>query len=180
MSVRSFGRASYFDEYRSNNIFNIGNNSLSLNLNMNRSYISPRNVSELNFKNLNTSEDKQNMNGIPTILKKIVDWEKKKDEDQEAKEESNKENNNIKNNLNTLFKLKIEEDIKLIRNKTESFTELYDGVCNFLIFLRNATPYITKDKNYIDAFREIKLEHFLNVFINIPYLVLELIIYQVM
>lgn len=134
MSVRSFGRASYFDEYRSNNIFNIGNNSLSLNLNMNRSYISPRNVSELNFKNLNTSEDKQNMNGIPTILKKIVDWEKKKDEDQEAKEESNKENNNIKNNLNTLFKLKIEEDIKLIRNKTESFTELYDGVCNFLIF----------------------------------------------
>lgn len=78
LSVRSFGRASYFDEYRSNNIFNIGNNSLSLNLNMNRSYISPRNVSELNFKNLNTSEDKQNMNGIPTILKKIVDWEKKK------------------------------------------------------------------------------------------------------
>jgi hypothetical protein len=164
LSVRSFGRASYFDEYRSNNIFNIGNNSLSLNLNMNRSYISPRNVSELNFKNLNTSEDKQNMNGIPTILKKIVDWEKKKDEDQEAKEESNKENNNIKNNLNTLFKLKIEEDIKLIRNKTESFTELYDGVCNFLIFLRNATPYITKDKNYIDAFREIKLEHFFKCF----------------
>ena len=79
LSVRSFGRASYFDEYRSNNIFNIGNNSLNLNLNMNRSYISPRNVSELNFKNLNTSEDKQNINGIPTILKKIVDWEKKKD-----------------------------------------------------------------------------------------------------
>ena len=41
--------------------------------------MSPRNVSpkfatsNLSFKNLNTSEDKQFFKGIPTIMKKIMD-----------------------------------------------------------------------------------------------------------
>ena len=169
LSVRSFGRCSYFDDYQSNNIFSMGNNSLSLNLNMNRSYISPRNVSNLSFKNLNISEDKQILNGIPTIMKKISEWEKKNDDKQKKNEELinsniNKENNNIKNNLNSLFQITIEKNIKLINNKIDSFTGLYDGICNFLIFLRKATPYIAKDKNHLQAFREIKLENFFQCF----------------
>ena len=171
LSMRSFGRCSYFEDYRSNNIFSMGNNSLSLNLNMNRSYISPRNVSNLSFKNLNISEDKQILNGIPTIMKKISEWEKKKDDKQKMDEEltnnnsnNNNENNNIKNNLNSLFQITLEKNIKLIKNKIDSFTGLYEGICNFLIFLRKATPYIAKDKNHLEAFREIKLENFFQCF----------------
>ena len=169
LSVRSFGRGSYFEDYRSNNLLNFGNNSLSLNLNMNRSYISPRNVSDLSFKNLNISEDKQiinGINGIPTIMKKIIDWEQKKEIGQETKDEiiNNSDNNNNKNNLNSLFRIKIEENIQLIRNKINSFTELYEGISNFLLFLRKATPYIVKDKNQLEAFREIRLVNFFKCF----------------
>ena len=172
LSVRSFGRASYFEDYRSNNILGMGNNSLSLNLNMNRSYISPRNVSNLSFKNLNISEDKQIINGIPTIMKKIMDWEQNKDNDQEIKEEEiinnndneNDNDNNIINNLYPLFNKKQIESMKLIRNKIDSFTESYEGISNFLLFLRKATPYIAKDKNHLEAFREIKLENFFKCF----------------
>ena len=101
----------------------------SLNLNMNRSYISPRNVSNISFKNLNISEDKQIINGIPTIMKKIIDWEQNKDNDQEIKEEElinnndNDNNNIIINNLYPLFNKKQEENLELIRNKIDSFTE---------------------------------------------------------
>ena len=170
LSVRSFGRGSYFEDYRSNNILSMGNNSLSLNLNMNRSYISPRNVSNISFKNLNISEDKQIINGIPTIMKKIIDWEQNKDNDQEIKEEElinnndNDNNNIIINNLYPLFNKKQEENLKLIRNKIDSFTESYEGISNFLLFLRKATPYIFKDKNHLEAFREIKLENFFKCF----------------
>ena len=181
LSVRSFGRASYFDEYRSNNMLSMGNNSLSLNLNMNRSYISPRNISNLSFKNLNISEDKQIFNGIPTIMKKIQDWEKNND-DKDLNEElldkiNNKEKNNIKNNINSLFKIKIEENFKLMTNKINSFIEFNEGICNFLIFLRKVTPYITKDKGHLESFGEIKLENFFKCFqkhsllgLNVDYL----------
>ena len=167
LSVRSFGRGSYFEDYRSNNIFSMGNNSLSLNLNMNHSSISPRNVSNISFKNLNISDDKQILNGIPTIIKKIAEWEKKKDDEQKIKEElinNNNENDKIKNNLNSLFQIKIENNLKLIKNKIDTFTELYEGICNFLIFLRKATPYIAKDKSNLETFREIKLENFFQCF----------------
>ena len=170
LSVRSFGRQSYFDEYRSNNIFNIGSNNLSLNLNINNSYISPRNISNLSFKNLNTSEDKQIFNnGISTIKRKIVNWEKRKEGENDLKEElgnitNNNENINIKNNLNSILKIKYEDNKKLLKTKIEYFTELYEGICNFLIFLRNATPYISKDKNHLEHFKEIKIEKFFSCF----------------
>ena len=43
--------------------------------------MSPRNVSNLSFNNLNTSDDRKVYRGIPTIMKKIMDWEKSKGEE---------------------------------------------------------------------------------------------------
>ena len=168
LSVRSFGRGSFYEQYRSNHLLSTSNNNLSLNLNMNRSYISPRNVSNLSFKNLNISEDKQILNGIPTIMQKIIDWEQKKDNDLEEKEElMDVEDNNkniIKNNLNSLFTKNKDENLELIINKIDSFTGLYEGISNFLLFLRKATPYVANNKNHLEAFREIKIENFFKCF----------------
>ena len=69
LSVRSFGRGSF---YEGHNFLNNMNN-ISFNLNINKGYMSPRNVSNLNFTNLtnlNISDDKKIINGIPTIKKK--------------------------------------------------------------------------------------------------------------
>jgi hypothetical protein len=59
LSVRSFGRGSF---YEGHNFLNNMNN-ISFNLNINKGYMSPRNVSNLNFTNLtnlNISDDKKN------------------------------------------------------------------------------------------------------------------------
>jgi hypothetical protein len=69
LSVRSFGRTSFYEGNQYNNIFNNLNN-MSFNLNANHGYKSPRNVSNFDFTNFNISEDKNNFNGIPTIKKK--------------------------------------------------------------------------------------------------------------
>lgn len=71
LSVRSFGRGSF---YKGHNFLNNMNN-ISFNLNLNNGCKSPRNVSNLNFENLNSIDDKKIFNGIPTIKKKIMDWE---------------------------------------------------------------------------------------------------------
>ena len=79
LSVRSFGRGSF---YEGNNFMNNINNN-SFNLNINNGSMSPRNVSNLNFTNftnLNISEDKKIIKGISTIKKKIMDWENSKED----------------------------------------------------------------------------------------------------
>ena len=97
LSVRSFGRGSF---YEGHNFLNNMNN-ISFNLNINKGYMSPRNVSNLNFTNLtnlNISDDKKIINGIPTIKKKIMDWENsnsKKNVNNDTNREENI-NNNIK------------------------------------------------------------------------------------
>ena len=74
LSVRSFGRASFYEDNHNNNIFNNFNNTdnKSLNLNANHGYMSPRNVSNLNFTNLNISDDKKLFNGVTTIKNIII------------------------------------------------------------------------------------------------------------
>ena len=74
LSVRSFGRGSF---YEGHNFLNNMNN-ISFNLNINNGCKSPRNVSNLNFANLNISEGEKIFNGIPTIKKKMMDWENSK------------------------------------------------------------------------------------------------------
>ena len=153
LSVRSFGRTSFYEGNQYNNIFNNLNN-MSFNLNANHGYKSPRNVSNLNFTNFNISEDKNNFNGIPTIKKKIMDWEKSNEKD--IKNDLNKENkiNNNSENEN----LKFLENSKII----DYFIEYYEGKSNFLIFLRNSTPYL--NIKYINNYRDISLDNFFKGF----------------
>ena len=129
LSFRSHGKGSYYDES------NIGI--------INRKYLSP--VSEDNISK-----------GIPTIHKKIIDWENNNKRDNEEKEEEEEE--------------LIEENIQFYENNEtnelnkNSFIEHYDGLSNFLIFLRNCTPYISKSE--IDNFKEGKIKDFFSAFIK--------------
>ena len=153
LSVRSFGGNQY------NNLFNNLNN-MSFNLNANNhGYMSPRNVSNLNFTKFNISEDKNNFNnnGITTIKQKIIDWEKANGE-KDIKKDLNKENNNfMNNNLDNINNINIENNKKI-----EYFIEYYEGICNYLIFLRNSTPHLSK--KYLNNYREITLENFFKAF----------------
>ena len=125
LSVRSYGRGSYFDEYNINVI--------------NRNYLSPK-------------SEKKIYQVIPTIHKKIIDWEKNyKGKNEEKEEELIEENIQFENNeINELNK--------------NSFIEHYDGISNFLIFLRNSTPYISK--NDIENYKEANLKTFFSAFIK--------------
>ena len=124
LSVRSYGRGSYFDEY------NIGM--------LNRNYLSPK-------------SDKKIYQGIPTIHKKIMDWEKtNKSENEEKEEELIKEN------------IQFDENNETEELNKQAFIENYDGLSNFLIFLRNSTPYISKRE--IDNFKESNLKLFFSAF----------------
>ena len=160
LSVRSFGRASFYEGNHNNNIFNNFNNvnNISFNLNANQGCKSPRNVSNLNFTNLNISDDKKIFNGINTIKNKIKDWEKSNGED--IKKDLNNEIN--KSSENKEIKIKKDENKQLNYFKTDFFIDYYEGTCNYLIFLRNATPYL--NIKYLNNYREITLENFLKAF----------------
>ena len=155
LSVRSFGRASF---YEGNNIFNNANN-ISFNLNVNHGYMSPRNDSNLNFTNLNISDDKKIFNGIPTIKNKIIDWEKTNAE-KDIKKDLNIEINNAADNKEN--KKDENKQLNLNINKADCFIDYYDGTCNYIVFLRNATPYL--NKKYLNNYREINLENFFKAF----------------
>ena len=146
LSVRSFGRNQY------NNIFNNLNN-MSFNLNANHGYMSPRNVSNLNFTNFNISEDKT----IPTIKKKIMDWEKSHGE-KEIQKDLYKEANNFMKKNSENSDLSVNENLK----KIENFIDYYEGTCNYLIFLRNSTPYM--NKKFLNNYRDITLDNFFKAF----------------
>ena len=152
LSVRSFGRTSNYEGNQNNNIFNNLNN-MSFNLNANHGSMSPRNVSNLNFANFNISEDKNTFKSIPTIKKKIIDWEKSNGE-KNIKKDLNKETNNYSDSINSI---KIEK-----YQKIDNFIEYYEGTCNYLIFLRNSTPYI--NKKYLNNYRDMTLDNFLKAF----------------
>ena len=126
LSVRSYGRGSYFDEYNINLI--------------NRNYLSPK-------------SEKKIYQGIPTIHKKIIDWEKNYKSENEEKEEELIEEN-----------IQFDENNETNELNKNAFIEHYDGLSNFLIFLRNSTPYISKSD--IDNFKEGKLKDFFSAFIK--------------
>ena len=158
LSVRSFGRGSFYKGH--NNLNNL--NNISFNLNINNGYKSPRNVSNLNFTKLNIFEEKKIFNGIPTIKKKIMDWENSKDK-KEVKEENNinkDENNkiiNIKNKDNIFEKNKL-----LNLAKIDSFINYYENNCNYIIFLRSSNIYINTKLIY--NYKCISLEQFFESF----------------
>jgi hypothetical protein len=138
LSVRSIGKGIYF----ANNIFNNMNN-LSINLNTNQGYKSPRNVSNLNFTNFNISEEKKFVSNVSTIKKKISDLEKSNYIKKNLANESNNSNSEQK------------VDGK-ITDRIDTFIEHYEGVCNFLIFVKKSTPYL--NKKYIKNIQEMNLE----------------------
>ena len=155
LSVRSFGRASFYKGINYNNIFNNLNN-MSFNLNPNQGSKSPRNVSNLNFTNLNISEDKKIFNGIPTIKKKIMDWEKSNSKvEKDIKKDLNNDTSFIKSNSN-----EIKKDEKNL--KIDYFIDYYEGTCNYLIFLRNSTPNL--NIKYLNNYRDVNLENFFKAF----------------
>jgi len=150
LSVRSFGRGSF---YKGHNMLNNMNN-ISFNLNVNNGYMSPRNVSNLNFTNLNISEDKKIVNGIPTIKKKIMDWENsngKKDLNKDLNKPEEKEKESVLNKI---------KDVN--RNKVELFIDYYENSCNYIIFLRNSSAYLNKKD--INMYKDISLDKFFKVF----------------
>ena len=150
LSVRSFGRGSF---YKGHNMLNNMNN-ISFNLNVNNGYMSPRNVSNLNFTNLNISEDKKIVNGIPTIKKKIMDWENsngKKDLNKDLNKQEEKEKESVLNKINDCN-----------RNKVEVFIDYYENSCNYIIFLRNSSAYLNKKD--INMYKDISLDKFFKVF----------------
>ena len=152
LSMRSFGRGSF---YKGHNMLN-NMNSISFNLNVNNGYMSPRNVSNLNFTNLNISEDKKIFNGVPTIKKKIMDWENsngKKEENKDLnKEEDNKIEKNIENNNN-------------LNNNVNAFIDYYENSCNYIVFLRTTSTYLNKKD--INAYKDISLDNFFKSFRNV-------------
>ena len=160
LSVRSFGRGSF---YEGHNLLNNMNN-ISFNLNINNGYKSPRNVSNLNFANLNISDDKKIFNGVPTIKKKIMDWENlngKKDlkdnEENNNDESNNKINNNEQNKENIINKNKL-----LNLTKIDNFINYYENSCNYIIFLRNSSIYL--NKKYMNNYKDISLLNFFDAF----------------
>jgi hypothetical protein len=129
-------------------------NNISFNLNVNNGYMSPRNVSNLNFTNLNISEDKKIVNGIPTIKKKIMDWENsngKKDLNKDLNKPEEKEKESVLNKI---------KDVN--RNKVEIFIDYYENNCNYIIFLRNSSAYLNKKD--INMYKDISLDKFFKVF----------------
>ena len=165
LSVRSFGRASFYEgNHYYNNIFNNMNN-ISFNLNANHGYMSPRNVSNLNFANLNISEDKK-VFGIPTIKQKIMDWEKSNEKDVQTDSYKDNDNNIMMMNNNNNNKdeeiIKEEENSQINCSKIDYFIDYYEGNCNYLIFLRNSTPYL--NQKYLNNYRDINLENFFKAF----------------
>ena len=164
LSVRSFGRTSFYEGNHYNNIFNNLNN-ISFNLNANHGYMSPRNVSNLNFANLNISEDKK-VFGIPTIKQKIMDWEKSNEKDIQTDSYKDNDNNIMMMNNNNNNKdeeiIKEEENSQINCSKIDYFIDYYEGNCNYLIFLRNSTPYL--NQKYLNNYRDINLENFFKAF----------------
>ena len=149
LSVRSFGRGSF---YKGHNMLNNMNN-ISFNLNVNNGYMSPRNVSNLNFTNLNISEDKKIFNGVPTIKKKIMDWENSNGKKEENKEVNKEENNKIENS---------EEKTNTLNNHVNIFVDYYENSCNYIIFLRNSSTYLNKKD--INSYKDISLDRFFKSF----------------
>ena len=161
LSVRSFGRGSF---YEGHNFLNNNINNISFNLNINKGYMSPRNVSNLNFTNLNISDDKKIFNGIPTIKKKIMDWENsnsKKDLNNDInKEDKNNNNKDIK--ISVIKENELDKIQKLNIINKDIFTEFYENTCNYIIFLRNSNIYLNKKD--INEYKEISLEKFFKAF----------------
>ena len=156
LSVRSFGRGSF---YKGHNFLNNMNN-ISFNLNLNNGCKSPRNVSNLNFENLNSIDDKKIFNGIPTIKKKIMDWE-----NSFGKKESKDDLNSIeenKINKNEYKEKAIDENNILKLTKINYFIDFYENSCNYIIFLRNSNIYLNK-KN-MNNYKDISLEKFFDTF----------------
>ena len=164
LSVRSFGRGSF---YEGHNFLNNMNN-ISFNLNINNGCKSPRNVSNLNFANLNISEGEKIFNGIPTIKKKIMDWENSKtkkdskDIEENNIDDENDKNININEEQNKNNESLSDKNKKLILTKTDNFIEYYENSCNYIIFLRNSSVYIHK-KN-MNSYNNISLTKFFDAF----------------
>ena len=128
VSVRSLGKISYGgDDYgRYSGLVNNG-------------YVSPR--SEYHFKS--SIIGNRTMGAIPTIHKKIMDWEK-----------SNSEINDdigIKDKEEPM----ITKQMVMSEQKKSVFISNYEGITNFLIFLRACTPYVLKSN----------FEHFVSYFL---------------
>ena len=154
LSVRSFGRGSF---YEGNNFMNNINNN-SFNLNINNGSMSPRNVSNLNFTNftnLNISEDKKIIKGISTIKKKIMDWENSKEKNDLNINNKDKENNIKKES--TIHNILMENITKV-----NYFIDYYENSCNYMIFLRNSGTFLNKKD--INIYKDISLNDFFNQF----------------
>ena len=154
LSVRSFGRGSF---YEGNNFMNNINNN-SFNLNINNGSMSPRNVSNLNFTNftnLNISEDKKIIRGISTIKKKIMDWENSKEKNDLNINNKDKENNIKKES--TIHNILMENITKV-----NYFIDYYENSCNYMIFLRNSGTFLNKKD--INIYKDISLNDFFNQF----------------
>ena len=154
LSVRSFGRGSF---YEGNNFINNINNN-SFNLNINNGSMSPRNVSNLNFTNftnLNISEDKKIIKGISTIKKKIMDWENSKEKNDLNINNKDKENNIKKES--TIHNILMENITKV-----NYFIDYYENSCNYMIFLRNSGTFLNKKD--INIYKDISLNDFFNQF----------------
>ena len=150
LSVRSLGRGSF---YKGHNMLNNMNN-ISFNLNLNNGSMSPRNMSNLNFMNLNISESKKIINSIPIIKKKIMAWENAKGKKDLNKDLKKNEDDNKENLLDKINKLN--------RNKVELFIDYYENSCNYIIFLKNSNIYLNKKD--INMFKDISLDNFFKVF----------------
>jgi hypothetical protein len=154
LSVRSFGRGSF---YEGNNFMNNINNN-SFNLNINNGSMSPRNVSNFNFTNftnLNISEDKKIIKGISTIKKKIMDWENSKEKNDLNINNKDKENNIKKES--TIHNILMENITKV-----NYFIDYYENSCNYMIFLRNSGTFLNKKD--INLYKDISLNDFFNQF----------------
>jgi len=154
LSVRSFGRGSF---YEGNNFMNNINNN-SFNLNIKNGSKSPRNVSNLNFTNftnLNISEDKKIIKGISTIKKKIMDWENSKEKNDLNINNKDKENNIKKES--TIHNILMENITKV-----NYFIDYYENSCNYMIFLRNSGTFLNKKD--INIYKDISLNDFFNQF----------------
>ena len=149
LSMRSFGRGSF---YKGHNMLN-NMNSISFNLNVNNGYMSPRNVSNLNFTNLNISEDKKIFNGVPTIKKKIMDWENSNGKKEENKDSNQEENNKIENN---------NEITNNLNNNVNVFIDFYENSCNYIVFLKTSSTYLNKKD--INVYKDISLDKFFKSF----------------
>ena len=126
VSVRSLGKISYGSEdYRRYSGL------------VNNGYVSPRN----DYVNLKSSIlGNTTVGPIPTIHKKIMDWEKlNKNQGNEGER-----GENIKNAIEKTDIGKTNSLLIPIEQNKDLFLSHYEGLNNFLIFLRSSTPYIVK------------------------------------